>query len=332
MRRRSATESVCEADDNAREENVMDSDLIIGFDGSDAGRDALAFGRRLALATGARTTVLHNRSYTAASDDARDSGIDPTWREAAEQVLDEARDALADVPDVAYQAVAGRSPARALHSAAEVSGAPLIVLGATRRSRFGRIAPGTTADRILHAAPCAVVVAPAGYAERTGEPRLATVGAAVEGGADSDRIARFAAGVARSAGATLRLITVVEHQLAGPLYSPGPYYAALADALRERAAETLERATAAAGGGLVIERRAREGAAAMELIAQSTELDLLVVGSRGYGPVRRVLPGSVGGQVIRDAACPVLVLPRHAPERVDPRVVQLAGALPVLSH
>jgi len=103
-------------------------------------------------------------------------------------------------------------------------------------------------------------------------------------------------------------------------------------ALQTENAKDLERATAATGGGIVIERLAREGQAATELIAHSAELDLLVVGSRGYGPVRRVLPGSVGGQVIRDAACPVLVLPRHAPERVDPRVVQLAGALPVLSH
>lgn len=306
----------------------MYSDLIIGFDGSDAGRDALAFGRRLALATGAGATVLHTRSYAAPSDDARDGAVDSTWREAAERVLDEAREMLADVPDVAYQAVAGPSPARALHSAVEVSGAPLIVLGATHRSTFGRIAPGTTADRILHAAPCAVAVAPAGYAERTAESRLATVGGAVDGGADSDRIARLAASVARSAGATLRLVTVVEHQLAGPLYTPGPRWASLSDAARERAVETLERATAAAGGGLVIERRVREGEPATELIAQSAGLDLLVVGSRGYGAVRRVLPGIVGGRVIRDAACPVLVLPRHASEGLDPWVVKLAGARP----
>ncbi len=36
----------------------MYSDLIIGYDGSDAGRDALALGRRLALAIGARPTVV----------------------------------------------------------------------------------------------------------------------------------------------------------------------------------------------------------------------------------------------------------------------------------
>jgi hypothetical protein len=43
----------------------MYGDLIIGFDGSDAGHDGLAFGRRLALATGARPTVVFACSYTA---------------------------------------------------------------------------------------------------------------------------------------------------------------------------------------------------------------------------------------------------------------------------
>jgi hypothetical protein len=37
---------------------------------------------------------------------------------------------------------------------------------------------------------------------------------------------------------------------------------------------------------------------------------LLVLGSRGYGPVRRVLLGSVSGELVRGAACPVLVVPR----------------------
>jgi nucleotide-binding universal stress UspA family protein len=37
---------------------------------------------------------------------------------------------------------------------------------------------------------------------------------------------------------------------------------------------------------------------------------VLVSGSRGYGPVRAVLTGGVTGRVLRDAACPVIVLPR----------------------
>ena len=38
----------------------------------------------------------------------------------------------------------------------------------------------------------------------------------------------------------------------------------------------------------------------------------MVVGSRGYGPLKAVLLGGVSGQLIRSAACPVIVVPRGA--------------------
>ena len=39
-------------------------------------------------------------------------------------------------------------------------------------------------------------------------------------------------------------------------------------------------------------------------------VDLLVCGSRGYGPVRRVLLGTVSSALLRQASVPVLVVPR----------------------
>ncbi len=40
------------------------------------------------------------------------------------------------------------------------------------------------------------------------------------------------------------------------------------------------------------------------------DVDVLVCGSRGYGPVRRVLLGGVAARLIRQAAAPVVVVPR----------------------
>ena len=48
------------------------------------------------------------------------------------------------------------------------------------------------------------------------------------------------------------------------------------------------------------------------LIGLSETVDILVMGSRGYGPLKAVLLGGVSGQVIRSAACPVVVVPRRA--------------------
>jgi nucleotide-binding universal stress UspA family protein len=39
-------------------------------------------------------------------------------------------------------------------------------------------------------------------------------------------------------------------------------------------------------------------------------VDLLICGSRGYGPRRTVLLGGVFGRLAHSAACPLIVLPR----------------------
>lgn len=52
------------------------------------------------------------------------------------------------------------------------------------------------------------------------------------------------------------------------------------------------------------------GAAALELIrAVEFGVDLLVLGSRPGGPIRRALHNSVSNAVLLEAACPVLIAP-----------------------
>jgi nucleotide-binding universal stress UspA family protein len=47
------------------------------------------------------------------------------------------------------------------------------------------------------------------------------------------------------------------------------------------------------------------------------DVDVLVCGSRGYGPVRRVLLGGVSSRLIRRAGCPIVVVPRSAAEALE---------------
>ena len=48
-----------------------------------------------------------------------------------------------------------------------------------------------------------------------------------------------------------------------------------------------------------------------ELVQAGKELDLLIVGSRGYGPIGRLFHGSVSRYLAGHATCPLLVLPRR---------------------
>ena len=307
----------------------MYSDLIIGFDGSPPAYDALAFGRRLALATGARPCVLYVRPYAPLSLDVADDAEDVAWAADVAAVLDEMRALMRDVPGTTISGIADTSPARAMHRVAEEVDAALIVLGATHRTGLGRVIPGTTAESVIHAAPCAVAIAPAGYADRPEARPFGLIAAAVDGGDESERVAHVGARIARGAGGALRLITVVERPYThGPLHAGTLGYASLADVVRESETELLERMARGAGAeiGTEIERCVAEGHVAEQVALHSEDVDLLVIGSRGYGPLRRVVVGSATGKILEAVTCPVLVVPRRTADEVDDAIVPLAAA------
>jgi nucleotide-binding universal stress UspA family protein len=64
-----------------------------------------------------------------------------------------------------------------------------------------------------------------------------------------------------------------------------------------------------------VEPHAAYGAAVEELTVYSASLDLLVVGSRGYGPFGRLIHGSTCVRLANTTRCPLLVMPRAAKRR-----------------
>jgi len=69
-------------------------------------------------------------------------------------------------------------------------------------------------------------------------------------------------------------------------------------------------------GSEVTEAHSRIGRPDAEIVGLAGRLGagLIVVGSRGLGPLRRTLIGSVSDSVVRHAHCPVMVV-RHVEER-----------------
>jgi nucleotide-binding universal stress UspA family protein len=47
-----------------------------------------------------------------------------------------------------------------------------------------------------------------------------------------------------------------------------------------------------------------------ELTRAGEEADVLIVGSRGHGPIGAVLTGSVSSRLARTASCPLIIVPR----------------------
>ena len=64
---------------------------------------------------------------------------------------------------VACRELPGTSAAHALHELSETEDAGLLVVGSTRRGAVGRVLPGSTAQRLMHGAPCPLAIVPAGW-------------------------------------------------------------------------------------------------------------------------------------------------------------------------
>jgi nucleotide-binding universal stress UspA family protein len=284
--------------------------VVIGFDGSDSGEDAIALGLRLARAIGARPLVVGVYEDEAPISPAR---VDAEWvaygRRHAEDVLEGSRRLAGG--DADYRAVGSSSPAHGLHDVADAEGASLIVVGSARHGARRRILPGSTGERLLHGAGHPVAVAPRGVRERPESP-VETVGCAFIDTADGREALSWATRLATRIGGRLRVITVAGRH--GEVFAPVVRKEAeetyIAEA-RARYQKDLDAALAALPAELEATGEVLTGDVVDCLAAlDDRDVDVLVTGSRGYGPVRRVLLGGVSSRLIRRAAAPVVNVPR----------------------
>lgn len=273
--------------------------LLVAYDDSADGRDALELARVLCAATGASALVidvlfagpLPMEFALLPEEEAREAG--PT--------LAAARAALPGI-EVETRAYGGGSPAAIITSISELEDIDGIVVGSPHRSGVDRLLSGSVALSVLNGAETDVFVAPPGYAEGSHEG-LESVAVGYLGTAESKVALRRALELVDPAG-RIEIITVVEPPI--PLSPRGENLTKPLDP-EQVTAEGIEQVPE----GLAVEARRLGGAAAPELEKACAEgIDLLVVGSRGYGPLRRALLGSVSGHIVRHAPCPVLVTRR----------------------
>jgi nucleotide-binding universal stress UspA family protein len=291
-------------------EGTVMSKIIVGVDESPGSADAVALASTVAAMTGATLTLVNAYPYDPLPSRAVNADYERHLHDDSTALLERLRSAHGDEA-AQILAVADVSPARALHEAAQHENAGLIVVGSTHTGRGGRVLPGSTAERLLHGSTCPVAVAPKDYAHAgTRTPQL--IGCGIDGTPTAARALAFAHRVAASCGARLRVIRVF--QPIPPTLQRGVAmgHETYNDSLRQQASDELDAAVASLDGDPAGEKQFVTGEAGTALAEASASLDLLVVGSRGYGPLHAVLMGGVSGRVVREAACPVIVLPRAA--------------------
>jgi nucleotide-binding universal stress UspA family protein len=291
----------------------MSSTFIVGYDGSAASRAALHFAEQLAPAEDAKVLAAHvyvevPHAYGKGVATESERMLRDDAHADAERTLEEVADR-----DVGRCAVASRSSARGLHAVAEQEGASLLAVGTTHRGPLGRLVPGGVPDRLLHGAPCRVAVVPG---DRRDGP-IETIAVGYDASPESVAAVHTAARLAGRLRARLVLLAVHEPLLIP--YEGGAVPPPAAD-LDAELLSRLEGDIRVAARELDAEWRVERGAAWRTLVDScSSGVDLLVIGSRGYGPVRTVLLGSVARHVVDHAPCAVLVVPRPDDHHRDAR-------------
>ncbi|MGH2780884.1 MAG: universal stress protein [Thermoleophilaceae bacterium] len=292
--------------------------IIVGVDGSERSVEALALADLLGRALGRRVVIAHVHPFRQLSSLFAEEGeYERLERELAESAFEQIREHLPSVPERRMRLVAVDSPAAGLHALAEREGAALIVIGSSHRSSVGRILLGGTGERLLSGASAPVAVAPAGYP--SGGHGMKMVGCGFDGSSESHRALAWAAEFTRTASARLRVLSVYERTLPASLaVGGGLATASINDVLRRQCQEQLARAMSALDTDIDASETLLDGDA-RELLAQvSGDLDLLVIGSHGYGPLRAVMLGSVSSALVRSAQSPLVVVPRGADDGSAP--------------
>ena len=294
--------------------------ILIGHDGTERGRDAVALGRELADVLGATPVVVTVLTWPSHLVDA--DGLDAAAKEETGELFAAAREVLAGLSPEEWWCI-NRSPAEALYEVAEDERAAVIVTGSSHRGPIGRVMLGSVGASLVHGAPCGVLVAPRGFAARK-ERSLARVGVGFDGSPEAWTALETGIGLAERLRAGITVVTAAEIPRYGYAAALSLFTAEEYESFeQEEKDRLLDLAMQRLPAGLDAQRRLVTGDPGSALVEAAADFDLMAIGSRGYGPLKRVLLGSTSARFVAEAPCPVLILPRGA--GVDPLGVRKAA-------
>jgi nucleotide-binding universal stress UspA family protein len=254
--------------------------LIVGVDGSERSRDALALAVQLAE-PGRGVLLAHVHPYGELSDLLSGDDYARLVREVAESTLSAAQETLHPATERVMQLVSNRSPAAGLHDLAAEKDAALIVVGSSHRSGLGRVLAGSVAESVLAGSPVPVAIAPRGLAGS--EDSIRIVGCGFDGSPEAHEALGWAADMAGRRRARLEVLAVHTRIAFGGVSSAGAFgYQSADDTLRRTLEQQMRDAIASLGPSVEVSARLLDGDPSTALVDASKELDLLALGSRGY--------------------------------------------------
>ena len=286
--------------------------IVVGVDGSTGSEHALQWAVDDAHARRLDVDVVHAWSQAVSVYPADLYAEPDAHRTAAARLLAHALttvdDADADTR-IASRLVQEDAASALLEAAAD---AELLVVGTRGRGGFTGLLLGSVSRTCLHLASIPLVVVPPTWTRR-GTRRI-VVG--VDGSEPSRTALGWAVAEAAAHGAGLQVVNVYDlAPLISPLGAPMPPDTGIVDTSSR--ALLAEMTAGASDAGVDMELVPANGSPARTLLDAARDADLLVVGSRGLGGLRRLLVGSVSQQCVYHSTCPVAVVRAPAEETDD---------------
>jgi nucleotide-binding universal stress UspA family protein len=284
--------------------------VVVGVDGSASALDAVRWATREAdrRRVGLRLVVAFGWMPVEAENDAMQLGpsVGDALRRAAKQHLDEAvAEAVALVPDLAVaRVVLTGYPSAVL--VAESATAQLVVVGDRGLGGFEGLLVSSVAPALAAHAHCPVVVV-RGLGAGTPPPEGGPVAVGVDGSPASESALGFAVEEAVALGAPLLAVHAWQDIAVGDAKGRLLHTDSVADEGQARLDVSLA-PWRAKHPELVIEPVVVRDRPARALVRCSAGAQLVVVGSRGRGPLAGLVLGSVSQAVLHHAASPVAVV------------------------
>jgi nucleotide-binding universal stress UspA family protein len=200
---------------------------------------------------------------------------------------------------------------------AEAEGLPadLVVMGTHGRSGFEHLLLGSVTEKVVRRATCPVLTVGNVPAPPRVGPLFRRILCAADLTETSAHTIDFALSLAEENQADVTLLHVIESlpdQTSGArLYLAVPEIGPLRRDLTEQARERLRGAVPdESRDWCEVRERVEVGTAWRAILraAEETDADLIVMGAHAHGPLGRVFFGSTSSHVVRQAACPVLVV------------------------
>jgi len=281
----------------------------VAVDGNPSGRDAAVLGSLLARAAGAELMLIaiHVEPLIPV---ALPGGMSWTALEKqARTMLAETRDSLAPGARIAVHADV--LVWRGLRHVVRLWHRDLLVVGSAQEADAGRVRLGRSAGELLGHLECPLAIAPSGFQQHA-KKRLDRIGVGFDGTPESRAALDLAVSIASSTGAALEVRSAIDDGVAGGLRTE--QIVLEGNTLTERQLISAFERDVAATSGISVPTNLEVGVGMPTdvLSGLCDEVDLLVLGSGHSGPPGRVQPGGTGRGVLRQATCPVLVVPRPA--------------------